>query len=345
MTFSTSAAVGVACSSSNPGAPDESPFSVADAAGLNASNLDGAACVVADASLGTTCRSSSNGYVQVAVGKTYACVLAKDGGVSCWIDVDPLGLPANLVGREQPPGSFASLDVGASNIGEYACGIGTDQAIHCWGPAWRVFGDMPITPLPPGPFASVRTGASDDNGIVCGLRPDASLACWGLGVQEGHLPSSQPGPFRDVSVGNDDWGGDQADVACAVRADGTVSCWPDYAHPLVPPSGTFSAIDSKNACGIRTDGSVTCWGRWFQCDAADSTCTAIPAGAFRAIATNSQIGCGLRTDGTIACWGATSLLPPPPSGIFTSIGVGWERACAVDAQGYLVCWGRVFSMP
>src|ERR1700722_9023537 len=70
---------GSACASGNQQPPSQGDGW--DAAALNADNLNGASCALSDSGPGSTCRSSTNGYKAVAVGRDYACVLAMDGTV------------------------------------------------------------------------------------------------------------------------------------------------------------------------------------------------------------------------------------------------------------------------
>ena len=100
---------------------------------------------------------------------------------------------------------------------------------------------------------------------------------------------------------------------CALRADGTATCWgDDSAGRDGPPSGRFIAIDSgQHACGVRSDGTATCWEvSRYRYDSSAVGYADAPDGTFTAIAAAHGHACGLRGDGSIVCWGEGSLVVP-----------------------------------
>ena len=117
---------------------------------------------------------------------------------------------------------------------------------------------------------------------------------------------------------------------CAVRVDGSVSCWgryeivrrvtpegnlppPDYVQATAP-AGEFISVSAgeHHTCGVRPDGSVACWGN----DAYGKATP--PKGEFSSVSAGRHHTCGVRTDGSVACWGTNVLTPswgitgPPP---------------------------------
>jgi hypothetical protein len=255
--------------------------------------------------------------------------------------------------------AFTSVVVGGGAV----CGLKTDGGITCWGQF------APVT-LPSGPFTSISLG-----GWSCGARADHTLVCWDatsgevLGATQGD-GAPPPGSYTSVSVGYV--------RACAVRVDGSVTCWGgwDCTDQETPPSGTFVSVSSGDdfACSLRTNGTIACWNQcasggipktpsgtfksvsvgntlfacavkedgtiacWGDNDAGQST---PPSGTFIAVSAGLAYACGLRTDGTIACWGDNeSGRATPPSGTFTSIDVTYDYGCAVRTDGSPVCWGN-----
>jgi hypothetical protein len=176
------------------------------------------------------------------------------------------------------------------------------------------------------------------------------VKCWGA------VPPAPPGAFTELFIrGNGD---------CAIRPDGTVSCWsgrgtgPDwpervldmdfafeigcwvaldhslgcsYLVPFALPTGQFDkvAVGAKFVCGLAVDKTIHC--------TADSQfdLTGLPQGTFSQISSGGGL-CALRTDGSIACW----YIPgTPPSGTFKSVTTGNVHACALRDDDTVACWG------
>jgi hypothetical protein len=49
---------------------------------------------------------------------------------------------------------------------------------------------------------------------------------------------------------------------CAIAADQSLVCWGARRGGMVPPTGTYQAIDggAGYACGLTTSGGIRCWG-------------------------------------------------------------------------------------
>jgi hypothetical protein len=186
---------------------------------------------------------------------------------------------------------------------------------------------------PPGPFKAVSVG--EDH--ACGIRPDGSLVCWGNDVAgETAAPA---GTFIAVSVGKSSSGGYppcgicQGDFSCALRTNGTVTCWGnnDYQQTSAP-TGTFLQIATATtfACGVRSDRTIQCWGTPGFSDAP-------PTGNFERVSTAGLTACALSTEGTLACWGRYA--STAPTGVFSEVAVGNFGVSVVDPTGRVEVWG------
>lgn len=67
--------------------------------------------------------------------------------------------------------------------------------------------------------------------------------------------SKTNGTFNRIAAGGDH--------ACAVRSDGSLSCWgADANGQSSPPGGTFSQVTAggEHSCAIKSGGTQACWG-------------------------------------------------------------------------------------
>ena len=162
---------------------------------------------------------------------------------------------------------------------------------------------------------------------------------------------------------------------CAVRKDGSASCWGADRHgQSTPPKGEFVSVSSgvSHTCGLKRDGSIVCWGsdtygqaptqivRTFNSVSAGSyhtcgverngsvTCwgrdnqgQATPqVGSYISVSAGNSHACGLGRDGSVSCWGnSLDGRAIPPSGVFTSISASNTHTCGIKRGGLIVCWG------
>ena len=135
-----------------------------------------------------------------------------------------------------------------------------------------------------------------------------------------------------------------SDHSCALRRDRAIVCWGSNTNgQATPPSDTnFTQVSAGgySTCALRTDGSVVCWG-------IDNIAQATPAGTgFTQVSTgNAGNGCALRTDGSIACWGQGPAAAPPTGVGYTRVATGNRHGCALTAAGAIVCWGEMDTPP
>ena len=138
------------------------------------------------------------------------------------------------------------------------------------------------------------------------------------------------GGFKAVSAGGAH--------TCAIRTDGTVTCWGDNAHGQAdPPPGTYESVSAggTHTCAMRTDGTVECWGRNLYGQSNH------PEGVHRAVTAGDAHTCAIRADGTIRCWGISfARQPDRADGEYIAVAAGALHACAVGVDGTISCWGE-----
>jgi alpha-tubulin suppressor-like RCC1 family protein len=133
--------------------------------------------------------------------------------------------------------------------------------------------------------------------------------------------------------------------ACALRNDGTVSCWgTNFFGQNTPPLGTFTEISSGNNhnCGITTAGSITCWGSQINGEVSDVPLDANGAERtdFVQVSAGSYFTCALDTSAAISCWGTnTSYQCNVPPGSYRQVTTGVGFACGLTTANTVVCWG------
>jgi hypothetical protein len=129
-----------------------------------------------------------------------------------------------------------------------------------------------------------------------------------------------------------------------VRGNGTLACWGNNeSGQATPPSGAEFvkvAAGAKNSCAVRVDGSVTCWG--YASEVIDIN--EPPPGAFVDVSVGGYHACGVRPDATLACWGANNnSQSDAPPGEFARVSTTEWASCAVDLLGRPTCWGWQFN--
>jgi alpha-tubulin suppressor-like RCC1 family protein len=259
-------------------------------------------------------------------------------------------------------GSQAILAIGMT----HGCTVGPAHVVECWGDnTYGQVGEAPSTaetcrfegldyPYPcrrsPQPVPGLTDVVDVSAGwyFSCAVRADGSVWCWG-DDQNGQLGSSTSGlttchgpnnhaciasPVQVVGVTNAtrvlaSWG-----FACALLADGSVSCWGqnDFgqlgngstsAIPATSPTPvaglaratSLSRGTAAHACAVIDDGSVACWGhssfgeggrqgnQLCNGDACVSAETISGLDHITQVTTGGSFSCAVRDDGTVWCWG------------------------------------------
>jgi Regulator of chromosome condensation (RCC1) repeat len=173
---------------------------------------------------------------------------------------------------------------------------------------------------------------------ACALTRDGTLLCWGYGGLPWTLPS---GPFSAIYGGGE--------TVCAVRSDGSASCFGDpyydsYDPQPVSRNVTSVAVATGAVCGLDQAGQAFC-------DTSEYLPQSPPQGEeFLTLSIGIQFGCGIRSsDQSIACWAGAGLgncdhSPPAgqldaPAGAFTALASGAFSTCAIATDKTLHCWG------
>ena len=168
------------------------------------------------------------------------------------------------------------------------------------------------------------------------------VAQWGtgfLGAQGLPHPLDIAGGVTDIAAG--------ADLALALRTDGTVVAWSalNLQGEATVPAGLRDVISVAAFAGgyhslaLRRDGTVAAWGSNANGE------TAVPAGLRDAVAIAA---CGrrslaLRADGTVVVWGQPPYASDLPilAGLrnVTALAGGFDHALALKSDGTVVAWG------
>jgi hypothetical protein len=248
----------------------------------------------------------SGTFTTVVVGNGFACARRTDATVACW---GPVILPSYVL----PTGTFQSISAGTA-----ACGVRTNGTLACWGD--NSYGQA----IPPaGTFVAVSVGTY----ASCAVATDSTVRCWGLGAQGAGAPPADQA--IDIAVGIDA-------TNCALRTNGTGTCW--NAHTAYPPQpvGVFRSISAGGwaKCGITVDGKVSCW---------DGPGDGFLMGSFKSISVGGHVT-AIQQDDTLAKWPTTpnfqdSLLP----GTFRSVSASSSYDCGIRTNGTSVCWGNIFG--
>ncbi len=209
----------------------------------------------------------------------------------------------------------------------------------------------------PSPSAATAAAASATVAAVPSASPAAAPV-----AKNDELPPNTPVtsvPVRHRLAANG-W------QSCAVRNDGTVSCWGagsvhdlpqqgvELATPLRPVTigGLSGATDVatavRAACALRKDGAVACWGSGVLPGGATLERTkaqAVPglAPASRVFAHDHRV-CAIVATGKVACFGFQGSpidekpLPVAAADVVDAAG-GSTHACLVVNDGTVRCWG------
>ena len=289
----------------------------------------------------TPVASSLPGIVQLSAGGQHTCALLADASLSCWganfFGQLGTGVPSQWERPTAVVGVTAAMSVTATGqslngrefTDQYSCALLAGGTVSCWGQDSNGEignGTMQLWVAMPSPVSGVAgaTGLGLGGERVYAVLGDATVASWGYDILFGsETPVAIPGLTDVVSVAAGEL------HACALHADGTVSCW-----------GT-------NDWGQLGDGSTTT-------PAMETPQTVAGLAGVTAISAGADHTCALLSDGTVRCWGSNgsgqlgdgfkASIEPSPTSVSeiasaVAISAGEEFTCALLADSTVECWG------
>jgi alpha-tubulin suppressor-like RCC1 family protein len=270
----------------------------------------------------------------ISAGPDSACIeRASDGGLMCWGDNSTMGLPltANPV---LVPTLITGLG-GATGLRPalgHRHGCVSDDAgeVLCWGlqNAGRLGDNGPDRTTPTllnnlAPVDRVVAGGS----FTCVVeRAGGAVRCFGANTvgqlgRGNFMDDSEPGAAAatnavDVGVG--------AKSACALGADGVVTCWGSSANG----EAAGGNLATRTTGAIAIDRVLRMASAWHH------TC----------VVRGVDVLCwGLDLEGELGRGTRNIAMSPTPVTVgaarVTSIGLGYGHGCALDANGAMWCWG------
>jgi alpha-tubulin suppressor-like RCC1 family protein len=324
----------------------------------------------------------------IALGAHHGCAVvdATTNQIQCWGDgyqgqrgLDPTNPAAtmNLTPNVLSPPASVTGWLQLSAGGNDTCGIAkntdtTKGDLYCFGDNSKGtllqpdlathYGLLPMGGPPVDPTAQ-WSQVSVANGAVCAIAGDTArtLYCWGdnsngrVSTDVTMLTMTTPNMMgtgvTKVSVGDT--------AACAVKSDGTVSCWGTLVGPI---AGKWLDVDvgAVHACGVTNDHGLQCWGDGNLGKIGGtslefvSTPQAIDASSgYDEPELGAQHSCA-RHSGMIECWGWRGMgqvgdgvaqfqtIPKQMGTGYTNVSVGGTAVCGIQANGpmlQLECWG------
>ena len=292
----------------------------------------------------STCQDSP--VIQIAAGEWHTCALRAGGGVACW------GANANgelgdgtLTSRTHPVLVRGLTDAVAIGAGYgFSCAVRADATVTCWGSNSCGEIGQPVLEARSVPTAVPRvSGAVELNGgncHNCARLSSGSIYCWGENtygqVGNGAMSETPASPTVVMNLANATSVRTGKDHTCALRADGSVSCWGNNTSRQLGDGTETSRSVPTRVVGLP--------------DLTDATmrATAIGAGA--------DFSCALTSSGA-RCWGANgdgqlglatgtvwdgvepTVVPGTSGATALSIGSMGCFGCALGAGGVVSCWG------
>lgn len=214
-----------------------------------------------------------------------------------------------------------------------ACTAGPDRGVKCAGRCGPAGKGGSREQAPAGVQAVMLAAGRE---FVCALLPAAQagslVQCWGVGM------AAEPPVLADATavVAGDSH-------ACALGAQGNVTCWGDAAHAA--PAGLVAkqlAASGAMTCAIQSADTITCWGNRPAEPPADLKALHVAVSSQLTDAKlGPRFGCAVTPSNEVRCWGDDpGQVQMIPSGLKAKqVAVGRSNACAIGMDDTVSCWG------
>lgn len=274
-----------------------------------------------------------------------SCAIKTDDTLWCW-GPNANGMTGlntttgNTIVPTQVSGGGAWKYVAVGDIA--ACGIKTDDSLHCWGSNGSAVTGRGTTvgnTLVPSPVNGGGTWKFVDTSTnhSCGIKTDDSLWCWGSNVNGRTGLNTTTGTTTSPAAisGGGSWKSIQVSFthSCAVKSDNALYCWGlntygqlgdntlvDRQVPTLVTGGytwSFANVMNSATCGILlTSKMMRCWGTNTNGVRADDNLsdrvnrpTKVFSGEswkslkLGSLGWGNDFTCGLKVDGSVSCWG------------------------------------------
>jgi alpha-tubulin suppressor-like RCC1 family protein len=285
-------------------------------------------------------------YTQCAIAAASgdAGVAALTGQIYCWGSNSYGQVGDGTTTNRFTPTRVQNLDggvaVAVSSGANYTCGVLSDQTVRCWGR--NEYGQLGNADAGTGAFLApqVVAGLGEVREIAVGSTSACAILANGTGRCWGDNSSGQLGTGAVGGV------------------------W-DTPQPVVNLSNVVSiSAGFHHYCALKADGTVSCWGRNYEGQVEDGGGADISAPTVvsgfaespKALVSGTYHNCVLTASGNVYCWGGNSygetgvadgdagkIATPAIVSSLSDIralfhGIG-NHACAIRSDGSLVCWG------
>lgn len=305
----------------------------------------------------------------MTTGNSHTCALVAGGEIYCWGGNGYRQLGDNSYTHTSTPVSATAFGTGNQGVfaaDSFTCAQDAAGVLQCEGAGF--YRQTAVSGLLEADAGQVAMAGS----YGCALA-DGRAHCWGsndLGQTGNGRFGNEYSPVKLLNGGFAQAPGVAFDQGCAVRQDGSVTCWgdsfvlPPYVHEPIAGVGGLAQYVGKGVrhkCLLRDDARVLCWGWNYNGMLGDGTIDSrmLPtplAGVTQSVVQLSvgvEHSCAVLADASVVCWGRNQagqagsgdfqnrLTPGPVTGLsdVVQVSAGWAVSCALDQSGEIWCWG------